>query len=453
MDRACKRLGIAAAFFALCAAVLWFSSDPRRNEAETEMTGSTAESLFVDDIHLGSVAGVVLKNENGTVPLMLYDSEIQFIDAPADTPMDPSALKSFVYRMAHIPAEKKLEPGERLSDFGLEEPAASVSVICTDGETVRLFLGDEAPFESGWYIMSDQDSSVYLTDEVTARMMRYSADDFRKLDVLPELSAELTLKDLTGFGLIQGDEIIEISGTSGSEGISYMLRQPFEAVLDWEIVADSIFAPLTGLEKCRFVSADGDFIKYGFGGDNVIHVVAVISGKAYTLHFSDAGDGSFFVCRDGSSQIVKVDAGLLPFLKLRLSDLVSETLFSADAASLAAVHVESADLDRTVRITGTGEELMARSGEKTLTAQETVSFVKTVTMLPQAGVLTEEADVSGKMILRLTFSLRNGEEHILELIPVSEWYCAVVSDGSIGAVTYSSTVREIISEAGAILGG
>lgn len=450
MDRSLKRLAIAAAVCVLCAVIFCLAV---RKEETVDTPDVQDETLYVDNINLNSVAGLVLKNENGAVPLMIYDGEIQFIDAPADTEMDTSVIKAFAYRMTHIPAKEKIGKVESLSDFGLENPASAVSIILSNGETVRVALGDEAPFDNGYYIRSENGEDVYLTDGITARMLRYGTDDFRRLDVLPEIPTGVSLKDLTGFGLIRGDEIIEITGTQGADGMTYMLRRPFEALLDWENVASYIYSPFICLDECSFVSADGDFEKYGLEDDGVCSLIASLAGKTFRMYFADAGDGTYYVCRDGSKQIVRVKSELLPFLNVQLSELVSDTVYSVGAAELSAVHIEADGLDYSATITGSGEDIRTVIGDRVLSASETVSFVKTVTMLPRAGMLTDEADITGKPILRLSLSLRDGRENMIELTPVSDWYCAVIVDGSCVTATYTSTVNEIISEVNAFIGG
>lgn len=451
MNRANKLLSAAALISVLIAGILCIITKQENSESADEPVAE--ETLLIDNIHLSSVAGIVLKNENGTVPLMIYDGEIECLDFPGDTEINSSVLKAFAYRMVHMPAREKIGEHDNLSDFGLKEPSSTVSIILTNGEKLRISLGDRAPFQGGYYAKADNDTNIWLTDDVTARMLQYSIDDFRKTDVLPEFPAEFSLKDLSRFVLIQGDDLIEIVGIAGSDGISYTMSQPFEAALDWENVASEIYSPLTRLNECTFISADGNYADYGFTDDNVSILILTVSGKTSQIYFCPTDDGNYYACRDGSRQIVKVSSDLLPFLKLRVSDLVSDTLYSASAANLSSVRIEADGTDLTVKISGSGEALCAQADSKTMNASETVSFVKAVTMLPQAGMLTDETEITGNPILRLSFCLRNGNENIIELIPITQWHCAVCIDGAVSAATFTSTVREIINEVNACTTG
>ena len=442
-----RRLILAAAVSVVCAAAaVIVTVQPEENADETEV-----EAVLIDDINLSTVTGIALKNADGAVPLMLYDGEILIIDGPTDTATDSSVMKAFAYRMAHMPALRNLGPVDELAPYGLEAPEAAVSVLTADGEVLRIFLGNEAPFDGGYYAKAENSPDLYLVDEVTARMFHYATDDFRQLDVLPRFGPDTMLKDLTRFALECGGTKLEGTGTVSNASVSYRLTRPFETVLDWETVANSIFDPLSGLNECRFVSVGEDPSIYGLYDDDACMVQVTLGGQSRTLHFSDAGDGTYYVCRDGCDQIVRVDAGLLAFLSLQPSDLVSESLYSVSAAGLSSVRIQAGELDMAAQISGAGEELHAEIGGGVLSRQQTLSLVQTVTMLPPAGTLTEEADITEEPLARLTFHLRSGAENVIEIIPVTDRFCAVIVDGSYGAVTYTSTVEEMIREVTAIL--
>ena len=284
MSRTEKCFAVISVICVLCTVVLCTVTN--REESVEESSGESI-ALLIDDINLNSVAGIVLKNQSGAVPLMIYDGEISCINEPEDTGTDSSAMKSFAYRMAHMPAIENLGLSGDISDYGLDEPSASVSLILTDGETVRISLGDEAPFGGGFYVMKENDPDLYLTDEVTARMLSYSIDDLRKLEVLPDFSHGISLKDLTHFSLIHGEDIIEIAGITSGDGILYTLMQPFEAPLDWENVNACIFSPLAHLDECRFVSADADPSEYGFDdADDVYYLFITVSNKTFVYNFN-----------------------------------------------------------------------------------------------------------------------------------------------------------------------
>lgn len=442
MSKKTTALLIIAVVLAVCACIL----PAVMKEPVTSEDVTTEETVLIDNIHMSKVAGAALVNENGSVALIVEDNTITFNDPPKDTGVSDSIMKTFLYYVSHMPAVKKLGTVDSPEDYGLDKPRATVSVIEKNGDMTRIYLGDETPIGEGWYAATEKDSCVYVVDDITARMLQYGVDDFRDLDVLPVLPSDLTLNDMTGFRLTHGKEILEVYGEQEKGSMHYILSAPFEAALNWETVASLIYTPVSCLDECTYVSTGTDPAEYGLTGKDAYTLTCVIRGTSWTLHFADAGDGSFYVCRDGSEQIVRVSSEMLSYLDLKASDLVSDTVYSVSAANIDTVHIVTENVDQLIRVSGVGESLYAEFGDRHLNQKETLSLVKTLTMLPAAGMLNDETDISEDPVLHVEFSLRDGTANILDVIPVTRTECAVMIDGSCSAVTLRSTVDEVIRE-------
>lgn len=446
----CKKttaLAIVAFVSAICACVLLATA--KITEASREK--ASGDVILIDDIHMSKVAGAALVNGNGSVALIVEDNAITCVDAPKDTGVSESTMKSFLYYMAHMPAIQKLDTIDDLSDYGLDHPSATVSIIEKNGDVIKICLGDKTPFDEGWYAAVENDFCVYIVDDITARMMRYGIDDFRALDVLPELPSDLTLDDMTLFSITHNGEKLELHGEKETGTTRYRLSAPFEAALNWEVVAQKIYSPLSCLDECTYVSTGVDPDVYGLMGDNAYTLTYTLRNMTWTLHLFDAGDGTFYVCRDGSKQVVKVSDELLSYLNLQASDLVSDTVYSVPAANIDKVHIIAKQVDQTVLFNGAGETLRAQINGKDLDQKKAISLVQTLTMLPATGTLDDETDISATPILSMEFSLRDGTVNVISVIPITQTECAVVIDGSSSAATLRSTVDEVVREIQACL--
>lgn len=438
-----KYLAALAGCSVLCAALaLLLTAAPAESG---EPAADAAEVSMLTDIHMSDIAGIALKNGNGSIALMLYQNEWSVLEAPEDTGVNMSAVKSFSYRMAHMPALEDLGETQDWEAYGLDDPQATVSIVQTDGSVTKIHMGDQTPLEKGYYARRENDFHLYWIDDVTARMLCYGMDDLRALDVLPQIG-ESGLKGLTLFRLTHGETTIEVIGEESSGAARFYMTRPFETALDWELVSEEIYTPLTCLDECRFVSADAPRAAYGLADEDRYCVELQYGGKAWVLTFADAGDGTFYVCREGSDQIVSVSSSLLDFLSLQSSALVSGTLYSVSAAELSSVRVSAKDVDIYAEFSGSGENLSAVLNGKPIKRTQALELVKTVTMLPQSGVLTEAADIAAEPLLRMSFVLRDGTETLIEIVPVTERHCAFILNGSSGATVYTSTAEELIRE-------
>ena len=407
------------------------------------------DTIFVENLPVWSAAGIAVKNTNGSIAMMVNQGEIEYLNPPEDTGISDSMLKAFLYRMMHMPAIKALRDltaNENYADFGLNQPLATVSIIHTDGETERLYLGDKTPFDAGWYLEKDGDSGIYIVDDITAEMMQSSEDDFRDLEVIPRLDADVALKDFTYLKIEHGEKTIELKGGLRNNAIQYHLIQPFETDLDWEKVNDQIYKPLTSVIRSKFVKAGNDILEYSNSKEDQYSLAYVIKGVKYDLEIVKTSDGNFIVGRNGTGQIVEVSSEAFPFLNMDLAGLLSGSIYNVSAADLSDIHIQTESDDLHIKISGVAEDLKAEFNGKIFDRNDVLSLIDSVTMLSSVGEVQDEINISADPFIRIVFSLRDGSNNEVKIIPVSEKECVVIIDGEKKALTYTSQVQEMLNE-------
>lgn len=400
--------------------------------------------LMVTDYHMGTVAGAALVNENGGVALMIQDGEIEILDAPKDTVFSASDRKAFLYRMAHVPAQKMLGRAEEWEPYGLEHPQARLTLFLTDGSRISLNLGDQTPMEDGWYLRREDEEYLYLVDEVTARMMKYSLNDFREADVLPVISPD-SLEELTFFQLTRDGETLEIQGEKRDGEVRFFLTRPFEAALSWQTVAEKLLVPLSGIERLEFVGDHLSENAYGFGGKEEHQLTLELAGERRTLYFVP-GEGDTFYCKNPSNgQVILVGGeGIREWLDQPAADLMASTLYPANAADMEQVTVVAEGLNETLELRGQGELLRGYWGGEKLSQEEALKLFQTLTMIPPAEPLNGTEPLQEEPFLTLYFQRKNGTEDVLKLIPISQRRCAVQVNGAASFTTYTATIEELI---------
>ena len=73
-------------------------------------------------------------------------------------------------------------------------------------------------------------------------------------------------------------------------------------------------------------------------------------------------------------------------------------------------------------------------------------MIDSVTMLSSVGEVQDEINISADPFIRIVFSLRDGSNNEVKIIPVSEKECVVIIDGEKKALTYTSQVQEMLNE-------
>jgi len=124
---------------------LWEPPPPPRDPAERELVWSLAPE---------EIAGLDVrrpKAEGGEELVSLRQVEgVWRVTAPVDEPADPLAVEAFAIELAQI--ERGVPVSGDAAAFGLESPAASITVTTTAGRALDLQVGAKAPTGGRTYV-------------------------------------------------------------------------------------------------------------------------------------------------------------------------------------------------------------------------------------------------------------------------------------------------------------
>ncbi len=71
-------------------------------------------------------------------------------------------VDDFLFELANVTAERKIDNPSDLASFGLNPPAYEVKVTQQDGQTLAVELGTQNPDKTFFYAQKNGDASVYL---------------------------------------------------------------------------------------------------------------------------------------------------------------------------------------------------------------------------------------------------------------------------------------------------
>ena len=426
-------LALAAAVLSVC---LVFLTEGRQTPIEPAQQEEPVQTVMITDMSVGSLAAAALSSSGASTALMISGDQILLLDAPQGASISDQLLKAFVYRMAHMPAHRVLGTIGDPAEYGFDDYTAAVALLGLDGSRTRLFLGSEAPFDSGWYLMREGDESRYLVVDITA-------DDFRLLDLFPAISAG-GLASVNRLMIASAGQVMDIYGLVNEGAVYFYMAQPYDCLLSWERVASMLISPLSALQKAAYVSGDVSPAKYGLYDTDAIRLTTVIDGRDATLLFAPADEAHYYCAKKGGNDVVLVRREDAAFLETQAADLMDATLYARSAADVDAVRVYTKDFSGEMTISGAGMMLRGRIGERTLEQAQTVDLYGRLTMLPPAEAVGAGQSISGEPLLEMHIALKDGTEDRISLIPVSERRCAVVINGEAAFSTYTAAVEEII---------
>ncbi len=174
-----KNLIILAAIVILVGAYIFFferhqpTSDEARRDADKVFQG-----LEVDD-----VTGLLVAGPGGRVRLEKTGDEWRLRE-PIDYPADASMVDSTLSSLAGLSADRRLPAGELdLVEFGLEAPAAEVSLLLGDGAGVSFAVGGEMPLGSKRPIRLADSDEIAIAPGWFMTDLEREVDDWRSREV------------------------------------------------------------------------------------------------------------------------------------------------------------------------------------------------------------------------------------------------------------------------------
>ena len=210
----------------------------------------------------------------GQTQSFAYDPEDGW-SYPADSafPLDPALLESMADALSQLTAYRAIEGAEDLSQYGLEEPQASVAVALGETEYV-LAIGDETAM-GGQRYLSLEDGSVYLVDSALLDTFAHDLYDLVAEEEIPAMT------HLSAFTVETGSrtlalEYLEDSGLAWSDHYVWFLRDGEDTViLDTELT-DAFVENITLLywSECVDYQAQGSALA-AYGLDEPAAVVTV----------------------------------------------------------------------------------------------------------------------------------------------------------------------------------
>lgn len=101
-------------------------------------------------------------------------------------PLEQTYLKNMASQFQNMQAVRKLENGDSLEEYGLENPAYTIKVKDKKGTETTYYIGNSSG--ENYYLTLDDKSQIYTVSSDIISNLSYSLKDMMKTDTFPELS-------------------------------------------------------------------------------------------------------------------------------------------------------------------------------------------------------------------------------------------------------------------------
>ena len=173
--------------------IYWVTKHPQDKGAAA--TPATTKLLGVPDTQIQSVD----VQKKGGEPLALNKDKGKWtITAPAPYAADQDAVTSMVSSLSDVSADSVIEehPGN-LANFGLAEPAVTVTAHEKNGKTDQIYFGDDIPAGAEVYARVGKDPKVYAVSSSLKSSFNKDVNDLRDKRLLTFDSGQVSRLELT----------------------------------------------------------------------------------------------------------------------------------------------------------------------------------------------------------------------------------------------------------------
>jgi len=228
-------------------------------------------------------------------------------------------MKELLDRVAKIEVRRRIEKAEKLKDYGLARPAASVKVVLANSESHELRLGDKTPDGSAVYAMQKGRAKVFLADMALLDDAIGGAAALRDRSALPFNRRKVGRIVLRRPGA---------SVTLEKRGKQWEVVAPVAAASD-QAAVDDLLASLAGVEASRFAAESAqDLSRYGLSIPRLVVEVLSAGGKQWRRLAvgAEAGEGEYYARNSVEPAIMVVPKSAFDGINKSAADLRSKQI-------------------------------------------------------------------------------------------------------------------------------
>ncbi len=309
--------------------------------------------------------------------------------------------------------------GEKGSDFGFDNPRATVKTTYTDDTTSTIIVGDAAPAEAGSYVMFGDSKVVYVVSNDAVDSLLYSVLDLITLNINDAASTteNAEFESLTLSGSAFESKIELRPNEDKAIDTTYKMIAPKKMFVS-ETEASNITGGIRGLHAEEAVCVNpsaSQLSQYGLSSPYA-QLSAVYPDTTVNLKASSPKDDMVYLLAD-SNVVYKVKTSAVMWVYTSLDKLVPDTVIDPNFDSLSKIEVTDASGTYVFDVTTSSQSVSTTEGTeetvntttatyngKKLDSDNFYVFYQNICSMQNAGNATQAGSGTPELTIRLSYS-------------------------------------------------
>ena len=234
--------------------------------------------------------------------------------------------------------DREIDPNPKTAaDFGLDKPAADLTLTLKDGKSMGVELGAKNPTGVWVYAREHGKPAVFVLGESVLRDATRPVADFRDRTVLA-----FDAKDVTGFEVTTPDQTLAVERADKA----WRMTRPAPLAADGELIGE--FLDKLAAQKVKEFVADGPVATASYGLDRPTRLTIFTGrdkervGRTLLIGRVDDAKKGLYVMRPGESSVLLVPDEVAKQVPRNVAVLRDKVVVSVDRDKVAKLELESA---------------------------------------------------------------------------------------------------------------
>lgn len=406
--------------------------------AESEQTAQTETAVVyaVTDYALTDVMALKIEHAEASYAMMQSGAQVEMISRTEGS-YDLSQMRAVIYAACHISSSRKMTDPQSFSQYGAENPFATVTIFLTDGTQRILQVLLDNPLDESTYLYDEAESAVYLVSRSVTDLFLRSEKDY----------LSHTIFDLKTTNDFAGVEKIALSYPSGysrdytieKTDQGYYLTAPISHRLSGDRVSSDLLSSLLQLYADEVVAAGVSPSDYGFDTPD-LKVDLTMNGQTQTALFILGEDACLMASPQGDT-VYSLSSDPVYMLMLDYTSLLSGSVVSYGAADIQDMTLRRGQESRFLSFGGNGAELSVSMDGRMLPSDQVSQLISAINTLAPAAELAGES--TAEPVLSIEVRLRSGAKETVDLIDIGQSLYAVRINGVINFAAVSDAYAQL----------